>query len=79
MVSCDNLRQAVAEVNIVNTSLEKRMLKVEKVLESTGSVLFQRDLVNGVQSQVQLTTSADNFMFGADCCDKDSSWDGHGT
>lgn len=76
---CDNLCQQVAEVNIVTSGFDRKLLKAGKGLESIWSVLFQRNLFKVLQSRAQLERIPDGFTFRADCCDENTSWDDHPT
>lgn len=55
------------------------LLKAGEGLEGNDSVLFQRYWFADLQSQVQLTRIADDFMFCANCCDENTSFHGHET
>lgn len=48
-------------------------------LEGNDSVVLQRDLFKVLQLQLELAMSAPKFMFCADGCDGNASWDGHST
>lgn len=46
-------------------------------MEGIGSMMLQWDLFQNLQFQGKLASSADKFMFRADSCAENASWDGH--
>lgn len=70
---CDGLYQHMSEVYIVTNCFEIRSLRVLEVLVSNDHVVFKQDVIKVLQLHVYLVMSAEDFMFGADCCDENTS------
>lgn len=69
--------QQVSELSTGDSGIERILLKEEDRLEGNGPVQIQRYLCNVRQLQVQVVKVADDFMFRADCCEEDTSEEGH--
>lgn len=73
VADCNDLWKHMAEISVVKNGFVRRLSKDQKGLERSGPVVFQRDVTNLLQWQVQLARSAEEFMFCAYCSDVKSS------
>lgn len=50
--------------------LRKKVVKRADAVETSGSMMIERVLFNVVRLQSHVARSADDFMFGGDCCEE---------
>lgn len=76
---CDHIFQQAIQVSFVISLFDGRLSKERDGSEGDGTVLFQRDLLRFLHSQILLPKSVDDSMFRADCSEKNMSWGNHET